>query len=118
MKNKIIKKPWGQEEIIEHNQYYVVKKLTMYKGHKCSLQYHDFKHETIYILSGALRIFVGKDLKKNSNIESSLFYTGDSIILTPGVVHRMEAEEDSVYLEASTPQLEDVIRLEDDYERR
>ena len=51
---KFIKKPWGAEEIIEHNENYVVKRLTMKKGHRCSLQYHNKKKETIYVISGSL----------------------------------------------------------------
>ena len=50
----IIKKPWGQEELIEHNKNYVVKKLTMHKGHRCSLQYHDFNRKKVYILTGLI----------------------------------------------------------------
>ena len=45
----VIKKPWGQEELIEINNNYVVKRLTMNKGHQCSLQYHEEKHDTIYV---------------------------------------------------------------------
>jgi mannose-6-phosphate isomerase len=107
-------KPWGKEELIEVNERYVVKKLTMLKGHRCSIQYHIKKHETIYVLSGALRIFQGSSPDK---LESNLFLPNDFISLNPGVIHRMEAEEDSVYLEASTPELDDVVRLVDDYQR-
>ena len=51
---KFIEKPWGSEEVIEINEKYMVKKLTMKKNHRCSFQYHDFKKETIYVLSGDL----------------------------------------------------------------
>ena len=47
--NEVVEKPWGKEEILEQNNFYVLKRLTMNKGHQCSLQYHDFKHETIYV---------------------------------------------------------------------
>lgn len=60
MKNKIIPKPWGQEEVIEINDKYMVKKLTMHAGHRCSLQYHNHKRETIYVLSGRLKIIYGR----------------------------------------------------------
>ena len=111
---QIIDKPWGREEVIEINERYMMKKLTMLKGHRCSLQYHNIKRETIYILSGQLRIYTGatKDL-----LESRVYLPHETITLVPGVVHRMEAVEDSVYLEASTPEMEDVVRLVDDYKR-
>ena len=110
----IIEKPWGKEEIIEINDRYMMKKLTMWKGHRCSLQYHNIKRETIYVLSGQLRIYSGPSQEQ---LESRVFGPGETITLTPGVIHRMEAAEDSVYLEASTPEMDDVVRLVDDYQR-
>jgi mannose-6-phosphate isomerase-like protein (cupin superfamily) len=56
---QVIEKPWGKEEVIEINDRYMVKKLTMWKDHRCSLQYHNIKCETIYVLSGQLRIYTG-----------------------------------------------------------
>ena len=111
---KIIKKPWGSEEIIEINKKYMLKKLTMKQGHRCSLQYHNKKRETIYVLSGKLRIFYGGKKKK---LRSKIFNPNMSLTIKPGTVHRMMAVKDSVYLEASTPQNYDVVRLSDDYKR-
>ncbi len=111
---KVIEKPWGKEEVIEINDRYMMKKLTMWKGHRCSIQYHNIKRETIYVLSGQLRIYSGPTQEK---MESRIFQSGETITLLPGVVHRMEAVEDSVYLEASTPEMDDVVRLVDDYQR-
>ena len=111
---KIIEKPWGKEEILEENEKYVLKRLTMFKGHRCSLQYHKIKKETIYVLSGKLRIFIGKSEK---NLTSKLYKEKEVITIPPGMVHRMEGEEDSVYLEASTPEMDDVVRTSDDYNR-
>ncbi len=111
---ELIKKPWGKEEILEKNENYVVKRLTMHKGHRCSLQFHEKKKETVYVLFGTLKIYFGPN---KESLKSKLFNPGDSITLSPGEVHRMEAIEDSIYLEASTPQLEDVVRINDDYER-
>jgi mannose-6-phosphate isomerase len=111
---KIIEKPWGQEEVIEINDRYMMKKLTMWKGQRCSLQYHNIKRETIYVLSGQLRIYSGPSQEE---LESRIFGPAETITLVPGVVHRMEAVEDSVYLEASTPEMDDVVRLADDYQR-
>ena len=115
MKNlDIIKKPWGQEELIEINERYVLKKLTMHAGHRCSLQFHKFKCETIYVLSGKLNIYTGENKDK---LLVKQYSAGESITLMPGVIHRMEGVENSVYLEASTPELDDVVRISDDYER-
>ncbi|MBF0544794.1 MAG: cupin [Candidatus Riflebacteria bacterium] len=111
---KIIEKPWGKEEIIEVNEKYMVKRLTMFKGHRCSLQYHNFKKETVYLLSGQLRILLGTSLE---NLEPRILALGESITLVPKLIHRMEALEESVYLEASTPEMDDVVRLSDDYKR-
>tara|TARA_B100000795_G_scaffold30144_1_gene19863 strand:- start:11 stop:355 length:345 start_codon:yes stop_codon:yes gene_type:complete len=111
---KIIEKPWGKEEIIEINEKYMVKKLTMWKEHRCSLQFHNHKKETIYVLSGKLRIVSGPN---QNNLKEKIYLAGDSITISPGTVHRMEGVEDSVYLEASTAEMNDVVRLVDDYDR-
>lgn len=109
---KVIEKPWGKEEILEVNDKYVVKKLTMNHGCKCSLQYHNEKMETIYVLKGVLTI----------TIDGVQYDYVDGMVVTiePGQVHRMEAlhgVKKAVYLECSTPQLDDVVRIEDDYNR-
>ena len=105
----LIKKPWGQEELLEVNDKYVVKRLTMNPGHRCSLQYHNNKLETIYCLSGVLHV--------DDDNESTTLVTGDVITIPPGKVHRMSSEIGSVYLECSTTELDDVVRIKDDYER-
>jgi mannose-6-phosphate isomerase len=112
MNRKIIK-PWGYEILLEKNSKYMFKKLFMKKGHQCSLQYHKKKRETIYVLSGKLKIFLGK----KSNLKQKLFKKGDVITINPGTVHRMFGVTNSTYLEASTPELSDVVRLTDDYNR-
>lgn len=109
-----IEKPWGREEVVEINDRYMMKKLTMWKGHRCSLQYHNVKQETIYVLSGRLRIIYGSD---HDNLSSRDVGPDEFITLKSKVVHRMEAVEDTVYLEASTPEMDDVVRLSDDYQR-
>jgi mannose-6-phosphate isomerase len=109
-----IEKPWGKEEVIEINERYMLKKLTMLAGHRCSLQYHNIKRETIYVLSGLLRIYSGP---AQAQLAAKEYGSNEIITLLPGVVHRMEAVEDCVYLEASTPEMDDVVRLEDDYQR-
>ena len=91
--NKFIEKPWGKEEILEQNDFYVLKRLTLRKGHQCSLQYHDFKHETIYVLHGTLHIFFKDEWKEYKN--------GDVLVIKPKEVHRMKAvDEDCIYIES------------------
>jgi mannose-6-phosphate isomerase-like protein (cupin superfamily) len=111
---QVIEKPWGREEVVEINEKYMVKKLTMFAGHRCSLQYHNIKKETIYVLSGVIKIIQGAS---QDALEGKLYRAGDSITIPPGLIHRMEGVEDSVYLEASTPEIDDVVRLVDDYQR-
>lgn len=111
---QIIEKPWGKEEVIEINDKYMVKKLTMLAGKKCSLQYHNYKKETIYVLEGRLRIYTGTS---ENNLISKIYNPGESITLKPGEIHRMEGVDNSIYLEASTPEMDDVVRIVDDYNR-
>jgi len=109
-----IEKPWGFEELVECNDKYVVKKLFMKKGHACSIQYHELKTETIVVLSGKLNIYIGDKLE-NLTVKEYVF--GDTITIKPYTIHRMEAVEDSLYIESSTNELWDVIRLQDNYNR-
>jgi quercetin dioxygenase-like cupin family protein len=81
----------------------------MKKGNRCSLQYHQHKHESVYVLSGKLLITLGDD--------SIVAESGKFLVIEPNEIHRMEALEDSFYLEASTPEMDDVVRVSDDYGR-
>ncbi len=117
MKNSLINriihinKPWGYEEILETNPNYTVKRLFMKKGHQCSFQYHKKKQETIITLEGNLII-----LLEDGEITLN---TGKSITIKPFEKHRMLAKnEDCLYLECSTSELDDVVRVEDDYDRK
>ena len=109
-----IDKPWGYEELVEHNSSYVVKKLFMKKDHSCSIQYHELKTETIVVLKGRLNIYIGDTLE---TLEKKEYNEGDTVTIYPYTVHRMEGIEDCIYLETSTNQLWDVIRLQDNYGR-
>lgn len=110
----VIEKPWGREELLEKNENYMFKRLTMYKGHACSLQYHEIKTESVYLLCGSLKVYIGD---KEDYLKEVIMKPNDTITLYPFKIHRMEALEDSIYLEASTPELEDVVRLQDRYKR-
>ncbi len=109
-----VEKPWGYEELVECNDKYVVKKLFMKKGHKCSLQYHKLKRETIMVLTGELLISIGKDTE---SLETKVYGPGETVTILPYTVHRMEAQEDCLYSETSTNELWDVVRLQDSYGR-
>jgi mannose-6-phosphate isomerase-like protein (cupin superfamily) len=109
-----IEKPWGSEELIDCNDKYVVKKLFMKTGHSCSIQYHELKRETIIVLSGKLNIYIGNTL---DNLDRREYLPGETITIHPYTIHRMEAVEDATYIETSTNELWDVIRLQDNYNR-
>jgi quercetin dioxygenase-like cupin family protein len=84
------------------------------RGHALSLQYHNRKDETIYLWSGRLRF----EIEIDGQLVSRDMQPGESVHITPTTVHRMTAIEDSDILEASTPELDDVVRLEDRYGRK
>jgi mannose-6-phosphate isomerase-like protein (cupin superfamily) len=106
---KIVPKPWGREVWFAHEERYAGKILEVTAGHALSLQKHERKAETLYLQSGRLVFhFNGVDEEMRA---------GQCITVRPGDVHRMEAIEDSVLLEVSTPELDDVVRLEDRYGR-
>lgn len=110
-----IEKPWGYENLLEKNDRYVMKELFMKQGHKCSLQYHEKKHETFFVVYGKLKFTYGDDEQSLSDI---IVEKGFHMAVAPMKIHRMEALEDSLYLEASTPELDDVVRLNDSYGRK
>src|ERR1700687_269974 len=108
-----VNKPWGYELIWAHTHSYVGKILHIHKGHKLSFQYHEKKDETIHVLSGGLRLVVDEGA---GSVEIEMG-PGDSYHIAPLVKHRMVATSDCDVLEASTSELEDVVRLEDAYGR-
>jgi mannose-6-phosphate isomerase-like protein (cupin superfamily) len=114
---KRIEKPWGYEEILEVNDKYVVKRLFMKAGNRCSLQYHEQKRETILVISGTL-LFTTNFEGSDSTWEDIVLNPGDCHTIVPGRTHRMEGITDVIYLETSTPELDDVVRVKDDYGRK
>ena len=108
-----IEKPWGYEILWAHCDKFVGKILVIESGHKLSRQYHQVKEETIRVLKGSLTVEIGEN-----NEKSYLLKEGHSFHVEPGTVHRFCAETERVELvEVSTPELDDVIRLADDYNR-
>jgi mannose-6-phosphate isomerase-like protein (cupin superfamily) len=108
-----VEKPWGGEDIFAHTENYVGKILTINAGHALSRQYHEHKDETIYVLSGELVMEEGE----GDTLVRHVFPAGCSFHVTPGTIHRFIAEKDVVLAEVSTPELDDVVRLEDRYGR-
>ncbi|MHB1843496.1 MAG: cupin domain-containing protein [Deltaproteobacteria bacterium] len=110
---KKIEKPWGHELVWAHTERYVGKVLHVNAGHKLSLQYHRQKDETIHLWSGRLLLVVDE----GQGLSEREMAPGESYHIRPGTKHRMIAITDCDILEASTPELDDVVRLEDAYGR-
>jgi mannose-6-phosphate isomerase-like protein (cupin superfamily) len=110
---KKIEKPWGYELLYALTDKYAGKILFVKKGKRLSYQYHEKKDETMFIFKGKVEM----TLEKNGEKQIIVFKEGDSIHFPPFTKHRVEAMEDSYILEVSTPELEDVVRIEDDFGR-
>lgn len=109
-----VDKPWGYELIFAHTDRYVGKILHVDAGHALSLQYHEVKDETLYMSEGEVELVV----EENGALVSRTLRGGDSYHITPGTRHRMVAGENGCdIIEVSTPELHDVVRLEDRYGR-
>ncbi len=108
-----VDKPWGHELIWAKTDRYVGKILHIEQGHVLSLQYHELKDETIYVLKGEIILRV----KDGDELTEIRMKQGDSYHIAPPTVHQMEAVVSTDLLEASTPEIDDVVRLEDRYGR-
>ena len=108
-----VAKPWGSETIWARTDKYVGKILSILEGARLSLQYHNIKDETIHILSGEI-IFT---YEENNKLLTRVLSSGTSFHIPPGTKHRMQALKFTRILEASTSELDDVVRMEDDYGR-
>jgi quercetin dioxygenase-like cupin family protein len=108
-----VDKPWGHELIWAETQRYVGKLLHINQGQRLSRQYHRLKEETFYIQSGEMRLELGPV----DQIEHIIMKPGDVYHCLPGTIHRMVGITDVEVLEVSTPELDDVVRLEDVYGR-
>ncbi len=107
-------KPWGEEWWLAQTDRYAAKVLFIRKGCRFSLQYHRVKHETQFLWSGRLKLQIGPDVNQ---LETRVLEPGAVTLIPPGMCHRLEALEDSYVFETSTPELDDVVRLSDDYGR-
>ena len=108
-----VEKPWGYELHWAKTDRYVGKIIHVNKGEALSLQYHNKKDETIYLFSGRLLF----EIQVEGQLVAREMRPGEAVHVTPPTVHRMTALEDSDVLEASTPELDDVVRVEDRYGR-
>jgi mannose-6-phosphate isomerase-like protein (cupin superfamily) len=108
-----VPKPWGHETIWAHTERYVGKILHITAGQALSVQYHNVKDETVFLLSGELIYRVWE----NGEPGVVPLERGQSYRITPGTVHQMEAVTDCDVLEVSTAELDDVVRLQDRYGR-
>jgi len=121
---KIVEKPWGREIWYADQAAYAGKVLEVKKGCRLSLQYHERKTETLYLLSGkvllTLRAIAPSETPAASLVtptDQSVWLPGQALHVPARTIHRFEALEDSVLLEVSTPDLTDVVRLQDDFSR-
>lgn len=115
MKQEIVTKHWGRERILEANDKYALKILEVDAGKRLSLQYHEAKVETMYCLYGAGTLYIQKDgVKRRISL-----LPGRYITILPLEIHRLEASATSplIVMESSSPELTDVVRLQDDYGR-
>ncbi len=110
-----VEKPWGWELIWAHADAYVGKVLLVRAGESLSLQFHREKDESWYVQSGRARLELGG--VGQEALDEEVVTAGACFRFLPGTVHRVTALEDTTILEVSTPQLDDVVRLEDRYGR-
>ena len=108
-----VPKPWGYEVIFAKTGRYVGKILHVTKGECLSLQYHEMKEETLYVVAGELKLTIEHD----GDRREVRLRAGEAFHIPPRLIHRMEAVVDTDVAEVSTPELDDVVRLEDRYGR-
>ena len=108
-----VTKPWGYELIFAKTDRYAGKILHVNRGQCLSLQYHEMKEETLYVVEGELRLTI----EWEGDRRELRLRKGEAFHLPPRMIHRMEAVVDTEIAEVSTPELDDVVRLEDRYGR-
>lgn len=107
---KVIEKPWGKEFWIAYdNRRYGGKMLLIEKGKRTSKQYHRFKHETLFVLGGKVEIEMSDGY--------FILTKHQSMTIPPNTVHRITGKELTMIIEFSSPEMDDVVRLDDDYGR-
>ena len=109
-----VEKPWGYEIVFAVTERYCGKVLFIREGEQLSLQYHREKDEVIYLYEGRIQLEAGEP---GQPLDVEVVTPGRGYRMRPGTVHRWRALVDSLVLEVSTPQLDDVVRLDDRYGR-
>jgi len=109
-----VEKPWGWELVWAETEHYVGKLLFVRAGEALSLQYHERKDESWLVREGRARLELGE---VGGELEAVEIEAGDAFRFPPGTVHRVTTLEDTLVVEVSTPQLDDVVRVEDRYGR-
>lgn len=112
--SKVVTKPWGKEEWLELNDKFCYKRIHINAGHRTSFQYHKRKRETNFIISGKAEVWLENDA---GEVEKKVLEAGEFFNVTPPKKHRVVALTDVILQEASTPEVDDVIRIEDDSNR-
>ena len=110
---KTVDKPWGDEIWAAHTDKYALKIIRIKRGYRSSLQYHNVKAEHIYVDDGVLDV----EEMVDGNLVTNRYSKGDVIVNPPGKLHRTNAITDVRLIEVSTPELDDVVRVEDDFGR-
>ncbi len=105
----VVEKPWGREVWWAVTDRYAGKRLEVRAGHSLSLQYHERKLETLLLVQGRIALRVGEEEREVG--------PGVAVTIAPGTLHRMRAVTDAVLYEVSTPELDDVVRVQDEYGR-
>lgn len=107
-------KPWGREEILEENQRYVVKRITILAKSKLSLHLHEKRHETIVAIAGFIKV----EFFDHTGQRERYLRPGDFMVIPPKMIHRLiTLDEESVAISTSTSEKNDLVRLSDDYGR-
>lgn len=119
---RFVSKPWGGEEIFAETDDYAGKILSVRAGEILSLQYHEKKDETMRVLEGECQLHIGElggahERSTEADLEVLVLAPGDICRIPPRTIHRLAALTDTIVLEVSTSQLEDVVRLADEYGR-
>ena len=111
---RVVQKPWGEEWWFAQTDRYAGKILFVRRGYRLSLQYHRVKHETQMVWDGQIKMEIGPG---PTQLETRILGPTAVTPIPPGTYHRIEALEDSHILEVSTPELDDVVRVSDDFGR-
>ncbi|MEU5695793.1 cupin domain-containing protein [Actinosynnema sp. NPDC020468] len=113
---KVVRKGWGEERwLVEEGAPFAFKLIHLHAGARTSLQYHEQKEEANLIVSGEATLYHAD--RVGDELEVRTLTVGDIVHVRPGAVHRIEAVTDVTLVEVSTPELDDVVRIADDFGR-